>query len=314
MRKSFGIPISLVVRSIREQEKRQQREEAFESVNKYEDYIKKITSLHKECCKILDWSILARTEKPIKPIYVNVNAKLALKRFKEFKPNFLEKIFPLLEKRKKKILYNKIYEKRIKDKEIYKKKYLEFESKYKEWKELIEIANNVIIGNKKVYKKIIDKFTSFSKIDFLCESLEIKIDDIDYFDVYVKVYDEQIIPKKIYKLTQTGRLSIKEISVSKLNELYNEYVCSCIFRIVREIFAVLPIKIVYLHILKDILNTIIGKLEEKVIISVVFEREKLKDINFDLIYPPDSIKNFISNVNYKMKYGFKEVEKVKRIN
>ena len=53
-------------------------------------------------------------------------------------------------------------------------------------------------------------------------------------------------------------------------ELQQDYVCSCILRIARDLFALLPLKTVIIHAYDEQLNTETGHEERKLILSIKY--------------------------------------------
>jgi len=97
---------------------------------------------------------------------------------------------------------------------------------------------------------------------------------------------------------------------SKFYEIYQDHVCSCILRVSRELFALLPIEVVIVTAMSDILNTQTGHMEEKPIVSVAFPKKTIESINFDMIDPSDSMTNFVHRMNFKKTKGFEAVERL----
>jgi hypothetical protein len=128
-------------------------------------------------------------------------------------------------------------------------------------------------------------------------------------DFYVR--SDDVIPKTTKRLLRKG-LEIGEdfIPTSRFNEIYQDYVCSCILRIGKEIFALLPVHEVLVNAMARLLNTSTGMHEEQIIVSVLIENEILKKLNFDLLDPSDSISNFKNNMNFKKLEGFYPVSEL----
>lgn len=93
-------------------------------------------------------------------------------------------------------------------------------------------------------------------------------------------------------------------------ELYQDYVCSCILRVARELFALLPIEMVIIHAIGNLLNSKTGHLEDKPIISVATPRKTLETFNFEMLDPSDSMENFVHKMTFKKTKGFEAVEKL----
>jgi hypothetical protein len=98
-------------------------------------------------------------------------------------------------------------------------------------------------------------------------------------------------------------LSIKELPTGRRNEIYQDYVCSAVLRVGRELFALLPIEQVIVNANSDLLNSATGRIESQTILSVLLVRQTMAKINFDSIDPSDSMKNFKCSMNFKKGQG-----------
>jgi len=90
--------------------------------------------------------------------------------------------------------------------------------------------------------------------------------------------------------------------------IYQDYVCGCVLRVARELFALLPTGIVMVTAIGNLLNTQTGYLEEKPILSVAIPRETLEGLNIDGVDPSDLMSNFVHRVSFHKTKGFRAVE------
>jgi hypothetical protein len=129
-------------------------------------------------------------------------------------------------------------------------------------------------------------------------------------EVEFDVYTNNIIPKEEKKLTKTGKLSIKQLTKTRYFELQQDYVCSCILRIARDLFALLPLNTVFIHAYDDQLNTVTGHEDRVLILSIKIDRETLNGLNFESIDCSDSMNNFPHHMMFRKTKGFDIVEKI----
>jgi len=117
--------------------------------------------------------------------------------------------------------------------------------------------------------------------------------------------EEKAIPHTTKRLLRNGN-EIKEdpIPTSVFYEIYQDYVCSCILRIAKDTFGLLPIDKVIINAKQNKVNSTTGQYQDDIIISTLIERPKLDSLNFDLIDPSNSMKNFITEMNFKPDIGF----------
>ena len=139
---------------------------------------------------------------------------------------------------------------------------------------------------------------------------EVGTDDPDVLEVEFVINSEETIPEKVLSLTETGKLSEKQMSATMHYELLQDYVCSTMLRIARDSFALLPVNKVVVHASDILVNTATGNDEQQTYVSAVFDRAAFENINFERIDPSDTVGSFKCNMDFKKTKGFKPVEKV----
>ncbi|HRP60213.1 MAG TPA: hypothetical protein PK833_08005 [Vicingus sp.] len=176
-----------------------------------------------------------------------------------------------------------------------------------DYHKIIDIAKGVLNKDSQSYTYALNFFNPFEDLKEYGSDISFNVKEasilIDFF-----VHSEDVVPKTIKKSLHKG-LEVKEepIPISRFNEIYQDYVCSCILRISKEVFQLLPIDNVLINAKGTIINPATGNNEEKTIVSVIIEKEKLDKLNFDLLDPSDSMSNFSCNMNFKKSEGFKPV-------
>lgn len=179
-----------------------------------------------------------------------------------------------------------------------------------DYHKIIDIAKGVLNKDSQSYTYALNFFNPFEDLKEYGSDISFNVKEasilIDFF-----VHSEDVVPKTIKKSLHKG-LEVKEepIPISRFNEIYQDYVCSCILRISKEVFQLLPIDNVLINPKGTIINPATGNNEEKTIVSVIIEKEKLDKLNFDLLDPSDSMSNFSCNMNFKKSEGFKPVEEL----
>ncbi|PZW40461.1 hypothetical protein LX95_01524 [Mesonia algae] len=178
-----------------------------------------------------------------------------------------------------------------------------------DFKKVLEIAKGIESKNSQSYTYAINFFNPFrdvnqygSDISFTVNSNSI---NVDYF-----VHSEEVIPNTTKKTIRKG-VEVKEeqMPTSRFNEIYQDYVCSCILRISKEVFQLLPvIDNVQVNAKGSVMNTSTGNHEEKTIVSAKINRSKLAELNFELLDPSDSMSNFEHRMDFKKMDGFKPVD------
>lgn len=178
-----------------------------------------------------------------------------------------------------------------------------------DYKKMIDIAKGVLNKDTQSYTYALNFFKPFEDLNDYGSDISFTVNSnlisVDYF-----VHSEEVIPNTTKVALRKG-VEVKEEQMppSRFNEIYQDYVCSCILRIAKEVFQLLPvIDNVQINAKGSIMNTSTGNYEEKTIVSVKINRPKLAVLNFDLLDPSDSMSNFEHRMDFKKTEGFKPVE------
>lgn len=295
-------------RRFKEQQKQQEIQDARQAVRDWNDYVEVLQTVHKDCTDIVNWDEILNTPPPAEPTFQSTNEVKAQFKLDNFKPSFLDKIFGSTQK-KINNLNNQIIIAKEKDQKEYEKSYTEYQKTLEDWKILKEMAEGVKDKNPESYRKALDYFNPFAEIGELGTRIAFSLTE-NYVDISLQINNEDVIPNCILTQTSTGKLSRKNMSKTRFNELYQDHICSAILRIARETFSYLPVKFVRINAMSMLLNSTTGHLEEQAILSVIIPPETLVKLNLYSIDPSDSMSNFICNMNFKKTIGFSKVEKV----
>ena len=295
--------------------KLRQKQEAFSSaadaVDKYEEYIDVLKSVHKDVSDTVDWAALLNEAILEEPVLSNRHEKAASSHLLAFKPSFLDKIFGTSRKKIEKLTKKVEVAKQI-DQTDFNTLIRKHKESLEEQQTLKRIAKGILDNDIHSYKDAIDYFKPFSEISELGSKFDM---DLTAHNVTIRLHvnSASIIPDYILSLTSTGKLSRKNMSATKFNELYQDYVCSCILRVARETLAYLPVNLVVVNAMGEIYNSATGITKEEVIVSVAIDPATLNTLNFDLIDPSDSMKNFICNMKFGKTTGFTGYKKLKQL-
>ncbi|AJI54097.1 hypothetical protein [Francisella philomiragia] len=290
-------------------EKMQDLEQAEYEVEVYENHINVIQSIHKECSSLIDWNKIASSKQPIEPKIDNDNESKARQSLDSYKPGFIDRLFKREEK-KRKMLSRKIDEAIQKDKTQYETSISEWKKDTEEWKENVEIAKALLNGDAKAKMKVINDLQPFSEISNLGSDLSISVCGNGILEATITVHGTKIVPTEIKSLLKSGKLSIKSMPKSKFNEIYQDYVCSCVLRIGNELFSIIPDNLVIVTAVDKLLNSQTGHLEIVPILSAAISRSTIEHINLESIDPSDCMANFKHNMLFKKTKGFDQVERI----
>lgn len=287
--------------------KMQELERAQFEVSEFNNYIDVIRSVHKDCGEKWDWFEIKSSAPPSEPQIRRVNELKAQKVLEDYVPSFFDRLFRKIEK-KKSALSKEIEKAKKADLAENTKASEVYSEDCQKWKKMTEIANRMSSGDAEAYIEAVKEAMPFEEIEQIGSDIKIFVNNSRTIECNVNVQDEKIIPKEEKSLLKSGKLSVKRIPTSRYYEIYQDYVCGSVLRIARELFALLPIEMVFINAHSKLLNPITGHIEDMVIISVAIPRKTLESLNYDTIDPSDSMKNFVCRMNFKRNQGFSPIE------
>jgi Protein of unknown function (DUF4236) len=279
--------------SIREQNINQAQLE----VNRYESHIEMLTSVHQEVNNSINWNEIVQSTPPFVLGQDGPNYQNAILAIENYKPTLRDKLFNRIEARKR-ILQEDLETHREKDQKL-----------YNDWKENVQEAKNILNGERNSWDEVIQKINPFEDIDQLGSSIQYSFPPTEpTVIVTIDIKNKRVIPNNILSITKTGKLSKKNMPKGKYYQLYQDYVCSCVLRIAREFFAILPVNEIIIHVYDEI--TAEESNEYGCILSTKINSDELIDINFTEIDCSDTIETFTHNMKMLKTKGFKKVEEV----
>jgi len=296
-------------RQQKQYEKMAELEQAEYEVEVYENHIDLLQSVHKECSERIDWNTLASQIEPLKPENSRQLENKARSALSSYSPGFFDKIFKNVETKKERFEKDILYAIERDDK-ILQEDIENWKKEHIDWSEQTQLAKGVLNGNAQAKIQAIKELEPFSELSTLGSSLNFSVHKSGYLDVIINIHGDEVVPTEVKSLLKSGRLSIKKMPKGRFNEIYQDYVCSCILRIANEIFSVLPDDKVFATAVDDMLNKKTGHQEESPILSICVSRSTLESLNMDNIDPSDSMENFVHNMSFKKTTGFGVIEKI----
>ncbi len=171
------------------------------------------------------------------------------------------------------------------------------------------IADGVLLNDADAFNYAIKYYNPFDFADEIGTHISYDFDNtIPQIDFYVKGKD--IIPENEKYLVRDKELKERPFPKGKFYEIYQDYVCSAVIRLAREFFAFFPINDVIINVIGEVFDTSTGHTKDAVILSHYIPFDKLEKLNFSLIDPSDSMKNFEGNMNFNKSTGFKDVVRI----
>ncbi len=296
----------------RQYDKMQELEQAEYEVEVYENHVEVIQSIHKECSAPIDWESIATSLEPQKPENLKNHEKVAKADAENYNPSFIDKLFKREEKKRLRLDESILVaiEENVSE---YKESVARWEKELSDRKESIDLAQLLLKGDKKAKIDAIINLDPFSEISTLGSGISVSVGDDRIVEATIHIHGDDIVPSEVKSLLKSGRLSVRNMPKGKFNEIYQDYVCSCVLRVANELFCAIPDTIVIVTAVDELLSTKTGHLETSPILSVCVSRKTLDSLNMNNIDPSNSMSNFIHNMSFKKSKGFESVERVEPV-
>ncbi len=295
-------------RLYRQQQKQEEISNAEQAVEEYNNYIDVLKSIHKETADVADWQSVLQSTPPATPARKDHHEQHAQLKLQRFKPSVLDKLFGS-GPRKKKRLELEVGAARLKDDKAHSQAMQQFEHATNEHAFLQETASGVLENDIEAYKAAFEYYDPFSDIAELGANVEIEFREKNA-TINLQVNSTEVIPDYILSQTSTGKLSRKKMPVSRFQELYQDYVCSAVLRLGREMLQLLPVSYVVVNANGALFDSVTGHTTDSTLVSAIITPEKLELLNFETIDPSDSMRNFHHNMKFSKTNGFSPVEKI----
>lgn len=297
----------LALRELALQEKHNELVRAQIEVEKFEDRIKQLTTIHHDVGDSFDWDKIVDQSPPSCPIKNDKEERLSLQKLRMFKPNFLHRIFGKAERIKKELEQNVLLA-RQRDEYNYQTSIKCYEQAFNQWSALHQLALSINQGDTIAYQQAILEINPLSEIQEIGCDIHFAIPDSRTVIIYLMIDSEVVVPTQIKILTARGKLSTKDMPRARFYELYQDYVCGCALRIARELFSFLPLSKVVVHVQTDALNQATGHMLRQTILSVCMPRNILSQINFTTADPSESMSLFLHRMDFKRTKGFAGIQ------
>lgn len=273
-------------------------EQARLEVEMYENRLEVLLSIHKEQGDEWNWQQIVNTPPPVEPVRGNRHEAEVEGRKAVYKPGFFDNLFG---KAKKQAAAFEVesYMAKDRDEREFQSAWAQYQRDHAEWENEKALAASVLAGDHDAYVRVLRELSPFAELSELGSSLNFRIHTPQLMEALVKVSGEQAIPSEIKSLTSSGKVSTKAMPKGRFHEIYQDYVCGCVLRVGRELFALLPVETVIVTALADLFDSRTGRTAEQPILSVAMPRGVMRKLNFNLLDPSDAMENFLHRGDFK---------------
>jgi hypothetical protein len=164
---------------------------------------------------------------------------------------------------------------------------------------LKSLARRIRAGEHKAYTEALVELNPFAEIFGLGSAIRFTVHTAKLAECVLKVNGRQAIPSDVKTLTSSGKLSVKAMPKGRFHEIYQDYICGCVLRVAREIFALLPLDSILVTAAADSFDPLSGQTTEQPVLSVFMTRAVVDQLEFDQLEASDAIDQFRHRGDFK---------------
>lgn len=278
-------------------------------VEEFEERIENLLSVHKYCGPPVDWRQISQQAEPRPSVRGSEREDRAIKERNAYVPSIFDWIFRRIN-RKRGQLDRAVQAAHALDEASYRGALGEFTKRLASWQASQELAAAVLSGDRDAYNDAYEDLNPLAELMSIGCGVSVSFPRTDVAVVDLVVEGDAVVPKEQKSRTKTGKLSTKAMPTGRYWELYQDYVCGCVLRCAREMFACLPLELVATTARATMLNQATGRLEVSAIVSALVPRGTVDTLNFDYLDPSESMQLFVHTMGFKRSKGFSAVEPV----
>jgi hypothetical protein len=263
-------------RQNKEQAKLSTIEQARLEVEIYENKLDVLLSVHRQQGEVWDWLAVASSLPPPLP---RRNAN------QEFKTKQLMLVATSQEKERANAA---IEEARAQDERAFKWAMDNYKLETSEHERMKGLAFRILHGQHKAYIEALIELSPLREITDLGSELQFVVHSTRLMECEIKVKSIRIIPAEVKSLTAGGKLSVKSMPKVRFQEIYQNYICGCMLRVAREVFAMLPVEALLITALSEMQN---GS-GERPVLSAVLPRVDTTRLDFERIDSSEALETF----------------------
>ena len=274
-------------RQNKEQAKLSAIEQARLEVETHENKLEVLLSVHREQGEIWDWVALAASLAPPCP---QRNSYQELK---------TKQLMLVSTPRQKESAEAAIEQARLRDEQAFQEAMQTYANEKAEREELKDLAFRILAQEHKAYIQALVELSPLREISDLGSLLNFTVHSGTLIGCEIKVNSTQIIPTEVKSLTSSGKLSVKAMPKGRFHEIYQDYVCGCMLRVAREVFAMLPVETLLVTAMADLPDSRRGHTVEQPVLSAAMPRTVIARLNFDKLDSSEALENFRHRGDFK---------------
>lgn len=275
-------------RRAKEQAKLSEMEKARLEVETFDNRLEMLLSVHKEQGENWDWSALAVSMPPPPP-----------QRYARHELNAVQHLALESIAGNEHDTQATLQGARALDDQDFQNALEDHSAKKAEWTRMNRLSRGILAGNLAAYTEALSEFSPLDEITNLGSSIRFTVHTAHTVECALNVNGVQAIPPEIKTLTATGKVSVKTMPRARFNEIYQDYVCACVLRTARELFALLPVHTVLVTACADVLDSSTGQTSARPVLSASIPRRIADQLDYEHLDPSDAVDACLHRGDFK---------------
>lgn len=257
------------------------------AVQTYENRIDQLTSIHREAGPSWDWARVACSLSPRPP--ENLHGA-------EFK---VRQKYSVLAGEAQSGFEAELEAACKVDEQKYQAAVRAHQLRSKEWEKLTALAARMCRRDTSSYQEAMESFSPLAELAELGSDIEFEVYSTSLVKCTLSTNGQSVVPAETRSLTTTGKLSEKATPRGRFHEIYQDYVCGSVLRVMREVFALLPVDHVLVTAVAPVFEPGTGTTANQPVLSVIASREDLAVIQWENVDPSDAVDRLLHRGDFK---------------
>jgi hypothetical protein len=165
------------------------------------------------------------------------------------------------------------------------------------------LALRILAGESMAFIEAFAEFNPVAEISPVGSLKQFAVESDGSINCVFKVNAKDVIPIEVKVLTASGKVSVRAMSKSQFHQLYQDYICACVIRMAREVFAMLPIQTILVTALADVTDGSTEQMSDQPVLSVAVGRRALGVIDFNQTAASAAIEGMLHRGDIKASRG-----------
>jgi len=254
-----------------------------EEVDEFKARLNFLLSIHKSQGRAWNWAQIAASLPPAYPNRFSTNRLQALQNQSVFTAASIY------------VAQDLVTTAEESDESAFQKAYQRYCHWHGEFQKTQQVAYRVMRGETEAYGEVLQRLGPFTSIEELGSTVEFAFHSPKIAECNIAIHGADVIPSQEKRLTKKGKLSVKKMPRARFHEIYQDYVCGCILRIGREMFALLPLE----HVLVTAKAEVGDPPAEHSVMSVIFPSSIMDEVDFESTDPSDCVESYMHRGDFK---------------